>query len=350
MPPDIPSMPRASEPMSQPMAITVKNLCKEFKKSEMAVRDLSFEIAPGEAVAFLGPNGAGKSTTIKLLCGILTPTSGSSKISGEASGTPAAAKQLGLVFGTRSQLHLHLTVLQCLDLIAEIYYITGSLKKQRIELLAQLFNLGILMNRRVRTLSLGERMRCEVVAALIHFPKVLLLDEPTIGLDIVAKNQFRELLLRWLKNEQATLLLTSHDLSDAERLCGRCLLIDHGQLKFDGTLEALKGDARSKRRFDIYTRSAGNTISPTQLPAGLTHSPHLGPPGSTDLDHPFIHRFEADLDKLSMQASLETLSKFYGDELQDIRVSDVSLEEIIHERFSRAQSSNPIPPQEASRK
>lgn len=128
MAPDFTSMPRASEASSPPMAITVKNLCKEFKKSEMAVRDLSFEITPGEAVAFFGLNGAGKSTTIKLLCGILTPTSGVSKISGVPSGTPAASKQLGLVFGTRSQLHLHLTVLQCLDLIAEIYYITGNQK------------------------------------------------------------------------------------------------------------------------------------------------------------------------------------------------------------------------------
>ena len=137
-------------------------------KTFKAVQDLSFDLLPGESVAFLGPNGAGKSTTIKILCGILAPTSGSALISGHPAGTLQANKQLGLVFGTRSQLFMHMTVSQCLDLISEIYFLTGLSKTKRIHELAELFDITDLLKKRVRTLSLGQRMRCEVVAALLH--------------------------------------------------------------------------------------------------------------------------------------------------------------------------------------
>ncbi len=147
----------------------------------------NFNLEKGERVCIVGRNGAGKSTTIKILCGILSPSSGTAEIVGCAAGSAQANQQLGLVFGTRSQLFMHLTVYQCLDLIAEIYFLSGASKKKRIAELAELFEVVHLLDKRVRTLSLGQRMRCEVVTALLHRPRVLLADEPTIGLDIVAK-------------------------------------------------------------------------------------------------------------------------------------------------------------------
>lgn len=191
---------------SNQSSLSAQNLVKDFKDSRRqtsrAVNHLSFELSEGESVAFLGPNGAGKSTTIKMLCGILKPTTGTAMIAGNASGSLAANRELGLVFGTRSQLFMHMTVFQCLDLIAEIYFLHGSEKKRRIYELSDLFEIGTLLPKRVRTLSLGQRMRCELVAALIHRPKILLADELTIGLDVIAKNRLRELILRWQKEEK----------------------------------------------------------------------------------------------------------------------------------------------------
>ncbi len=305
-------------------ALSATNLVKHFQasgKTFIAVNDLSFELKPGEAVAFLGPNGAGKSTTIKILCGILTPTSGHAEISGHTVGSLPANKQLGLVFGTRSQLFMHMTAYQCLDLIGEIYFLSGEAKKKRIAELADLFDISDLLEKRVRTLSLGQRMRCEVVAALLHRPRILLADEPTIGLDIIAKNRLRELILRWQKEEKGTLLLTSHDLSDVEALCDRCILIDHGVKRFDGKLSDLKGDLADLRRIQI-TVSEHATRALTREPAILLTS-----------SDEFIHRYELRTKSIAMSEALGRLSQHYGDRLQDIQISEVSLEEVLAQRY-----------------
>lgn len=301
-------------------SIEAINITKVFG-TFTAVSDLSFSLAPGESVAFLGPNGAGKSTTIKILCGILNPSIGEAFINGHKAGTLEANKQLGLVFGTRSQLYMHMTVYQCLDLVGEIYFLKGEYKKKRIDELAQLFDIGDLLQKRVRTLSLGQRMRCEVIAALIHKPKVLLADEPTIGLDIIAKNSLRELILRWQREEKSTLLLTSHDLSDVEALCDRCVLIDHGLKKFDGPLESLKGDMRDLRRIQI-------TVS-DQSTAPFSTSTTLLSLSSKE----FIHQYELNTKKIAMSEALGTLSAHYGDKLQDINISEVSLEEVLANQY-----------------
>jgi len=288
-----------------------------------AVKDLSFDLMPGESVAFLGPNGAGKSTTIKILCGILTPSAGSAEVAGFAAGSQAANKLLGLVFGTRSQLYMHMTVHQCLDLIGEIYYLNGDDKRARIAELAELFDILDLLKKRVRTLSLGQRMRCEVVAALLHRPKILLADEPTIGLDIIAKNHLRELILRWQKEEKSTLLLTSHDLSDIEVLCSRCILIDHGTKRFDGSVSALKGDLSDLRRVQITV--------PDQATPLLRDEARIRPIESEGEE--FIHRYELRTRALPMAEALARLSRHYGDQLQDIQISEVSLEEVLARRY-----------------
>ncbi len=176
-------------------SILAQHISKKFPGTEKpAVDELSLAINPGEAVAFLGPNGAGKSTTIKMLCGILTPDKGSSSIMGNRSGSQQANLLLGVVFGARSQLYFNMKVIDGLNLTAEAYYVTGREKASRISQLAELFEVTHLLEQRTRTLSLGERMRCEIIASLIHHPKVILLDEPTIGLDIKAKYKLRESL------------------------------------------------------------------------------------------------------------------------------------------------------------
>lgn len=302
--------------MSAP-SLLVRDLSKRFADN-LAVKDLNFEIQPGESVAFLGPNGAGKSTTIKMLCGILSPTAGEALVSGHKAGSTEANRILGLVFGTRSQLYLHMTVAQCFDLVAEIYYVTGTLKRQRIGHLAELFQITDLLPRRVRTLSLGQRMRCELIAALIHKPRILLADEPTIGLDVVAKNQLRELVRAWQKEEKTTLMLTSHDLSDVEALCDRCILIDHGVKRFDGPLGSLKGELSSVRRVQITTSQADK--GPLTSHSRLKILPESGQ---------YTHQYELSTKEIPMAEGLGLLSSHYGDTLQDISITEVTLEEVL---------------------
>lgn len=310
-------------------SISIKNLSKSYpqKKSNspfFAVQNLNFDIHEGEVVAFLGPNGAGKSTTIKMLSGILTPTSGSAEIMNRPAGSHEANRQLGLVFGTRSQLFMHMTVYESLDMIAEIYYVSGENKKKRLMHLAELFQIERHLQSRVRTLSLGERMRCELVAALIHRPRVLLADEPTIGLDVIAKNRLRELIRIWQKEEKTTLLLTSHDLSDVEALCERCILIDHGQKQYDGALVGLKGDLSGVRRLQITVADASKMY-------------FVGDERILRMDDAnlFLHKYETHTSRISMPETISKLSQHYGDSLQDLQIFEVSLEEVLSSRFSQ---------------
>ncbi len=306
-------------------ALIVRGLSKKFsREGANAVCDLNFEIKTGESVAFLGPNGAGKSTTIKMLCGILSPSSGEALVDGHPAGSHQANRVLGLVFGTRSQLYLHMTVAQCLDLVAEIYYVTGSEKQARIRELTALFHIEDLLSARVRTLSLGQRMRCEVIAALVHRPRILLADEPTIGLDIVAKNQLRELILRWQRVEQTTLMLTSHDLSDVEALCSRCILIDKGTKRFDGPIASLKGDLSSLRRVQVTTSNTERGILSSRTDLQVLECDE------------YVHRYELSTKRLLMAEGLSLLSAHYGDSLVDIGISEVTLEEVINRMYLEA--------------
>jgi ABC-2 type transport system ATP-binding protein len=308
----------------QEFAIYADGLTKQFPKTqEPSVKSLSFDIRQGETVAFLGPNGAGKSTTIKMLCGILSPTSGSARILGFEAGSKEANKRLGLVFGTRSQLYFHMTVGHCLDLSAEIYYLTGESKRSRIRELADAFAITPFLNRRVRSLSLGERMRCEIVAALLHRPRVLLADEPTIGLDIVAKNSLREIIKNWQKHERTTLMLTSHDLSDVEALCDRCILIDHGTKRFDGPLEDMKGQLRNLRRIRVTTSSSEKKMMSDLARFKLSHE-----------ENSYTHVYELFTDQLPMSEGLFALSQHYGDLLQDLNISEVTLEEVLGAQYA----------------
>ncbi|MEM7245102.1 MAG: ATP-binding cassette domain-containing protein [Acidobacteriota bacterium] len=224
-----------------------------------AVVDLGFEVERGERVAFLGPNGAGKSTSLKMMTGILHPSSGQAEVLGLVPWEQRRrlVRRLGCVFGQRSQLWYHLPVAETFDLLARVFGLPAADARRRRDELAELFEFSHLLEQPVRQLSLGQRMRCELAASLLHRPELLLLDEPTIGLDVLARARIRSLLARLGEEEGVTLLLTSHDAGDVEEVCDRVLFIDEGRLVFDGSLDELMAGHRRFRRLEAVVAEEG---------------------------------------------------------------------------------------------
>ncbi|GGU31139.1 ABC transporter ATP-binding protein [Nocardioides albus] len=214
-----------------------------------AVHDLSFEIDAGEMVGYIGPNGAGKSTTIKMLTGILVPSGGSARVAGlePSRQRRELARRIGVVFGQRTSLWWDLPLRDSFELLRRIYRIPDQTFRRNLEDHVALLDLGELLDTPVRQLSLGQRMRGDIAAALLHDPEILYLDEPTIGLDVISKGRLRE-FLRALNHERGTtLMLTTHDLQDIEALCDRVIVIDHGTAVFDGPLSSLRVNGGSSR-------------------------------------------------------------------------------------------------------
>jgi ABC-2 type transport system ATP-binding protein len=214
-----------------------------------ALEDVSFTLNPGELVGYIGPNGAGKSTTIKILSGILTPTSGVCTVGGL---TPwknrvAHVGRIGVVFGQRTQLWWDLPVVESFDLLKAIYRVPAADYQRTRDELVTLLDLGPLLDTPVRQLSLGQRMRADLAAALLHAPPILFLDEPTIGLDAVSKLAVRDFVRRLNKERGTTVILTTHDMDDIESLCSRVILINHGQILSDGSLDALRARVTADR-------------------------------------------------------------------------------------------------------
>jgi ABC-2 type transport system ATP-binding protein len=207
-----------------------------------AVDGVSFTVARGEMVGYLGPNGAGKSTTVKMLTGILVPSGGRVRVAGldPVRRRVELARRIGVVFGQRSQLWWDLPLIDSFELLRHIYRVPAARYRANLAALVELLDLGPLLSTPVRQLSLGQRMRGELTAALLHDPEVLYLDEPTIGLDVVAKARIREVLMHLNRERGVTVLLTTHDMGDVERLCRRVLVLDHGRLVYDGEIDALK--------------------------------------------------------------------------------------------------------------
>lgn len=218
------------------------DLFQKKKRIIEAVNGISFEVKQGETLGLIGPNGAGKSTTIKMLTGILTPTGGELKVMGlvPQKNRTMHARKIGVVFGQRSQLWWDLAVIEALRLLAQMYRVNEKEFNERIERFDEVLDLKSILNQQVRKLSLGQRMRADLAASLLHNPPVLFLDEPTIGMDVAVKARMRD-FIRTIRDEfSTTILLTTHDTSDIEELCERLLLIDRGLLLFDGTLERFK--------------------------------------------------------------------------------------------------------------
>ncbi|MBN2004888.1 MAG: ATP-binding cassette domain-containing protein [Anaerolineae bacterium] len=232
-----------STPKKQPgLAGSLRALFRPEYREIEAVKGISFAVEEGARLAFIGPNGAGKSTTIKLLIGILYPTAGSVQVLDMVpwKAREQLAYQIGAVFGQKSQLWYHLPASDSFDLLAHIYELDKAAYQERRAYLVQLFEIEEYLHVPVRKLSLGQRMRCEIAASLLHRPRILFLDEPTIGLDVVVKQRIRDLILELNEKEGVTVFLTSHDAGDIEVLCRRVMIINHGDVIYDGRVSDLK--------------------------------------------------------------------------------------------------------------
>jgi ABC-2 type transport system ATP-binding protein len=220
----------------------IRSLVHPLRVAKTAVSDVSFRIDPGELVAFLGPNGAGKSTTIKMLTGILTPTSGRVEVNGLIPHREriANARAVGAVFGQRSQLWWDLPARDSLSVLRDIHGVRDADYRDRIARFDRILELSEFWDTRARQLSLGQRVRCDLAAALIHDPAVLYLDEPTIGMDVVVKEQVREFLRDQVEHRGRTVVLTTHDMTEVERLAERVILINGGRIVYDGDLATLR--------------------------------------------------------------------------------------------------------------
>lgn len=231
----------------------IKSLFSREYEIIHALNDVSFQIADGEIVGYIGPNGAGKSTTVKVMCGILTPDSGNCIINGRVPWKERVeyVKEIGVVFGQRSQLWWDVPIIDSFELLRDMYRIDNSSYNHNVEELSQLLDLSELLKTPARNLSLGQRMRCEIAASLLHNPKVLFLDEPTIGLDAVSKIAVRQFIKKLNKERGTTVIITTHDMQDIEVLTERVLLIGHGKILLDGNLDDLKRQTSREKKVNI---------------------------------------------------------------------------------------------------
>ncbi|ODT13229.1 MAG: ABC transporter ATP-binding protein [Kaistia sp. SCN 65-12] len=292
-----------------------------------AVTEVSFAIARGEAVGYLGPNGAGKSTMIKMMTGILVPSSGDITVLGRVPHRErqANAREIGVVFGQRSQLWWDLPVVDSFELHREIYAIPRPRFDANLKSLSNLLDLEPFLERAVRQLSLGQRMRAEIVMALLHDPKILFLDEPTIGLDVVAKDAVRKFLSRVNRERGTTIILTTHDLQDIEEICPRLIMVDHSRLIFDGETAKLRTALGSARRLMLEFAADPGRLELQS--ARLTSDDGLR-------KHYLLER-----DEVSLVQVLDEI----GDttQLKDISVEEPNIEEVIRTFYQRRNAELP---------
>jgi len=287
-----------------------------------AVDGLSLTIAPGERVAFIGPNGAGKSTTLKILSGILRPDEGEAVVLGLVPWRERArlAFDIGTVFGQRSQLWYHLPPRDTFELLARVYEIDAVEHRKRLEVLVDAFDLGPCLDTPVRSLSLGQRMRAEIAASLLHSPRMLFLDEPTIGLDVSAKAAIRALLRSHADVSGATLLLTSHDTGDIERVCQRAVIINHGRLLWDGPLVDLRRRYLKSRRMTLWSESEHLTLD---LPGVRVLS-----------SRPYFTEIELEANTTPVGAVVDAASR--QGLLHDLAIEDAPLDEVIRHLYQES--------------
>ncbi|MDD2441614.1 MAG: ATP-binding cassette domain-containing protein [Eubacteriales bacterium] len=231
------------------LAASARAMFRPVYREVLAVQSIDLVVPPGEIVAFIGPNGAGKSTTIKMMTGILRPNSGSIRVLGldPVRERSNLSYHIGTVFGQKSQLWFHLPPTDSFTLLGRIYDVAPGVLKKRIAMLTERFELGALLDVPVRKMSLGQRIRCEVAASLLHEPEILFLDEPTIGLDVVVKQAIRELIRDLNQEKGTTIFLTSHDAGDVEHVCRRAIVIDHGRIVLDQPVKKLKYDYLNRK-------------------------------------------------------------------------------------------------------
>lgn len=245
----------------------VKGLFSREYTVKKAVDDISFQIKPGEMVGYIGANGAGKSTTIKMLCGILTPSSGEVRVGGIVpyKERKRNAKNIGAVFGQRTQLFWDIAVRESYDLLKHIYEIPDKEYRETIAMFTEVLQLEPLLGVPVRQLSLGQKMRCELAAAFLHSPSIVFLDEPTIGLDVAVKVKIREFIKKMNQARGTTVILTTHDMQDIEEICNRIIIIDEGKVLYDGSLQSIKDQFGHKRVIHFELDQEGMFALPERL-------------------------------------------------------------------------------------
>lgn len=298
-------------------SVKEKGLFKSKSKVVRAVNNISFSVLEGETIAFIGPNGAGKSTTIKMLTGILYPTSGDIKICGL---TPIKDRDklsysIGTVFGQRSQLLPNLPLTDSMEMFGLMYDMSDSDIKKRIRELSKLFDLNEFINQPVRKLSLGQRMRAEIAVSLMHSPKIIFLDEPTIGLDVVSKKKLRDLLLKINKDEGVTIFLTSHDTEDIQSICDRCVIINHGRIIIDTSTRDLMSSYAKNKNIIITPETYFDEFP--ELSNGISYV-------SKTRDRIVVF---VDTNIIGTQKALQELTRKFN--IDDVNIENESLEDII---------------------
>lgn len=327
--------------------IEVNELVKEFKKpirgegvlgmmktlfstkyeKKTAVDHIHFEIKEGEIVGYIGSNGAGKSTTIKMMCGILHPTDGQVKINGlePYKKRKQVAKDIGVVFGQKTQLWWDIPLIETFKVLKEIYQVSDEDYKERMEFLESVLSLKEFLNQPVRTLSLGQRMRADLAASLLHNPKVLFLDEPTIGLDVLVKEKIREAIKEMNRKYNTTVILTTHDMDDIANLCSRIIIIDNGSILYDGDLMSIKNKFGDLRTVTIEMKKNGALTDASGL------SDFDGRVSYEIVDRNLIVRFDAL--KIQFEEVIDYVLKHIS--MKDMKIKEISIEEVVREIYKK---------------
>ena len=294
-----------------------------------AVDDVSFNIPEGEIVGYIGSNGAGKSTTIKMMCGILTPTSGKVLIDGKEPYVKRriVAKDIGVVFGQKTQLWWDIPLIESFKVLKEIYQVSDEDYKARMEFLSDLLGIGEFLDQPVRTLSLGQRMRADLAASMLHNPKILFLDEPTIGMDVLVKEKIRQAIHTLNEKYHTTIVLTTHDMADIENLCSRIIMIEKGKIIYDGPL----GDI--KRRFGnikTLTIAVPSNIDPKKV------EPFNGDVEMIVDDQEVTLRFDAD--KIVLEDVVQyAFGKLHA---KDMKIADISIKDVVKKILSQQEEEH----------
>lgn len=311
------------------LAGTVRTLFSRDYEEKVAVTDVTMALEPGELVGYIGPNGAGKSTTIKMLTGILVPSGGEVRVAGIVPHERRRenARNIGVVFGQRSQLYWDLPLVESFELLRAIYGIGRERYRRTLAQFTELLELGPFLATPVRQLSLGQRMRGDFAAAMLHEPRVVFLDEPTIGLDVVAKEAIRSFIAEVNTERGTTFILTTHDLADVERLCRRIVLIDHGRLIYDGTVERLRDEYGTHRTLVVQ---------------------FCAPPGDVRLEGTDVEsdgltsRFRFDRRTASAEMLIRRIADAYP--VNDVSIEEPDLETIIRRIYSEGYTGNAAEP------